>query len=222
MMRPDAGSATYVEKGGEEAVKYSPTRADDDYSMIASANPFISQLNAMMRLGFERPLQDTDLGTCPPDVRKEYLIERLNAALDSEKAVKEDRRSIWRLIFKTIGVKRVLLGVLFGLLGGSAAFAGPLLLKAITNHIQGTAPLAGGKTELWVLIALTFVVPVLGSMAVQESNMLANYIAVQLRSVLTGAIFAKITRTRVSDLQTGLVVNMVREWRSCLSLSKMR
>jgi hypothetical protein len=136
----------------KDKVEYAATRDTSDYSMLASWDPTLSQINSMMKLGSTRPHQNGDLGTCPPDCRKENLIARFDSALKQEQALDKKQRSIWRLLLTTLGVQRLAWGVMLAMLGSGSSFAGPLLLKAITNHITGSQPLTGGAAQLWILI----------------------------------------------------------------------
>lgn len=200
-------TAEYTENSGE-ADLLPPTRSHEDFSMISSWDPLLTQLNMMMSLGFSRPLQNGDLGTIPPDAKKEYLIERFKRALKEEESMETHKQSIWKVLLKTIGMRRVFVGIFFAFIGSGCQFSGPMLLKAISNQLIGVNPLHGGSAELWILIALAFAVPVLGTICNNQSNICFNYMGIQVRNVMTSVIFEKVLRGRSADLEAGLIINM--------------
>ena len=193
----------------EKLKTYPNTRDDSDSSMISSLNPFLMQLNAMMDLGFTRPLQNGDLGTLPADALQSALIGKFNIAFENERKLDADKRSFFRILLYTLGWNRIVLGCFFLLISAGTSFSGPLLLKAISNHLIGIAPLQGGRTELWILIALVFIVPIVGSIFSNQSTLIFNYMGIQVRNVMTAVMYKKVISLRCSEVETGLVINMI-------------
>jgi hypothetical protein len=210
MIRPGFGytNAEYVGNPESES-DIPPTREETDYSLVSSPSPTFSQLNPLLKLGYERPLKNGDLGTLPPDARMDVLVPIFAQILEQEKLLSPDKRSLWRVLVKTVGWVNIAASIGLGFVGSACAFAGPLLLKAISNHMTGQTALPGGDRTMWCLIGLVFVVPSVGSVATCHSNMQLNYFGIQVRNVLTSTVFEKLFRLRSCELESGEVVNII-------------
>ena len=202
-------SAEYVDTNDISADVPEPTRSETDSSIISSWNPLLSQLSSVMQLGFQRPLQPGDLGTVPMDAQKDYLYEKFTLALLEEKRLPEKDRAIWRVLYKTVGWPRIVMSIFLGYCGSLCVFAGPLLLKSITNQMLGVQQLSGGRTEMWILIALVFLVPTIGSICSTQSTLCFSYMGIQVRNIMTSVMFEKITSQRASALESGQITNLV-------------
>jgi ATP-binding cassette subfamily C (CFTR/MRP) protein 1 len=210
LVRPGFGfsNAEYVSSNEpDDAVP--PTRDESDYSLISSLNPIFGQLNPLLRLGYSRPLRNGDLGTLPPDARMESLVPVFREALEAEKQLPSEQRSLWRVLVNTMGSFDVLKSILLGFIGSACTFVSPLLLKSISNHLTGQKSLPGGDGIMWLLVGLVFVVPSVGSITSCHSTMQLNYFGIKTRNVLTSVVFDKIFKLRGTSLESGEVVNII-------------
>ena len=181
--------------------------ATEDHAFISSCNPFCQQLNPLIRVGFNRQLETGDLGTLPAQCRKSYLYDRFKAALLFEIKCPEKERSFWRLLFKAIGYHRFLCGLLLSYVGAASSFSAPLLLDSVSNKLLGYNNIS--DELLWFLIAMVFVAPVTGSICNNQSTLVFNFMAIQIRNVLTNIVYEKICSQKMCDLETGTLINLV-------------
>jgi ABC-type multidrug transport system fused ATPase/permease subunit len=88
-------------------------------------------------------------------------------------------------------------------------FGPPLILKAITRHFFGIDLLS--TSELWTLISLLFVIPVVGVLCASKSNVIFAHAASIIRSALIPAIYQKSLSLGASakqEFSSGQILNL--------------
>jgi hypothetical protein len=81
-----------------------------------------------MKIGYERPLNDIDLGTIPSDTHQKELMIKFSPQWEKELLLDIKERSLWRVIFKTVGYYRIFLFVLYGFIA-LGFFLRPFIIK---------------------------------------------------------------------------------------------
>eukprot|EP01034_Spumella_vulgaris_P043593 gene43593-54155_t len=92
---------------------------------------------------------------------------------------------------------------------GLKQFGPVLILNALVKHFQKTKILS--PAELWIFVALIFVLPMLGSIFAAHSNVLVCHIGLQFRNALITMIYRKSLLLSPAARQvssTGQIVNM--------------
>lgn len=159
-----------------------------------------------MSLAQQRSLEMSDLGVLPRQANVRAMNEIFNEKWSHEMKLDAQKRSIWRALNRTVGYKSFILGVFLILLWGGSTFQSPLLLKTINNSNTSVHVLA--KKEYWVLVSLTLIIPIIGTIARQQAIAIFQFTGMQFRNILAAAIYHKSLRRKASQLETGLVTNM--------------
>jgi ATP-binding cassette subfamily C (CFTR/MRP) protein 1 len=93
------------------------------------------------------------------------------------------------------------------LFSSGAPFANPLILKAITQYQIGLIRLS--DSEKWILVALTFFIPFLNTIASGYANGTFDLMAVRIRNLLSSVIYDRILNMRATKVDSGAIVNML-------------
>lgn len=113
------------------------------------------------------------------------------------------------VLWRTVGFCNVFMGL--SLYAGYAGISyGPvMILNRLVEHFQGTSVLPSSIVSL--LVALMFILPVLGSVLYAHSNNIMAHMGIQFRNALTNAIYRKSLKLSPAAKQkqsTGMIVNM--------------
>jgi len=114
-----------------------------------------------------------------------------------------------RVLWRTVGYWNLFYGLCLYALFAGISFGPVTILNLLTQDLQGTKIL---RPDIrWILVALLFVLPVLGSVLSARSNVIMQHLGIQIRNVLVNAIYRKSLRLSPSARQissTGQIVNM--------------
>ena len=156
----------------------------------SSLDPLYLKLNGLLRLGAQRPLQMSDIGSMPiSEVGSRAVSSELGRFWTEELNLAKHERSLIRALRKMVGTRPLLLG---GLLSGcmcASTFAGPMVLKALLEHFSGSSVLP--PSTLWILVGIMFFAPIFGGICGQMNINLFSHIAVQIRGSLILLAFNK-------------------------------
>ena len=170
---------------------------------------FMFYLSGLLQKGSNKLLELEDLGTAPTRDRCAYLYKKFEFEWGKEVSKPEKKRSLWNALLRTVGVWRFWLSMFLYTINAAAGFGPILILNALVRHFDDVQRLP--VALVWILVALLFFVPVIGSVAYSQSNVILNHIAVQFRNVLVSALYRKALVLGPSAKQTtstGQIVNM--------------
>lgn len=170
---------------------------------------FFLFLNPLFAKGSKGPIELPDLGPVAKQDRIDLLYEKFAIHWQVQEALPPAKRSLWTPLFQTVGYWKFYLAI--ALYGVYQAFNfGPvLILNVLVEHFQGSSELSTGV--LWTLVALMFVMPMLGSLASSHSVVLMGHIGLQFKNVLINKIYRKallLSPSARQESSTGQIVNM--------------
>ena len=148
-----------------------------------------------------------DLGTLRPEDSVQWQSDRFSELWEEERG--RPVKSFWRPFLRLIGWRRPLVAVLYQGIAAASQFVNPLVLKALTGHLSGSAVLS--KTVLWFLVTLLLVAPVINACAHANSVYLLNKMGVQTRNALSGVLYKKLfhlSNTSRSEIGVGQIINV--------------
>ena len=169
----------------------------------------MSWLDQLFKKGYSRPLELSDLGEIGKADRSDILHEKFVKEYDIELHKVVAKRSLWGILWRTVGHSRpaIAIGLFFA---ASALQLGPvLILTRLVEYFQGVDTYE--KWELWVMVALLFVFPVIASLCLAHSNAIMGHVGVQIRNILIGAIYRKslkISPYYKQSISTGRIITM--------------
>lgn len=150
-----------------------------------------------------------DLGGIPESNRSDVLYERFQVLFEKEKLKPEKRRSLWNVLWLTVGYGRLFWAlVLFGI-SAALQFGPVLILTRLVKYFEGFVHYT--QAQLWVLVALLFVFPMVGSVAGAHSNAIMANIGAQVRNTLINIIYRKslvISPYSKQTISTGRILTM--------------
>ncbi|KAM1097348.1 hypothetical protein ACFX19_015013 [Malus domestica] len=205
--------AFYTPLQGEESDVRDQICSNDNVTPFAKARLFsilsFWWLNPLMKKGKKKLLQNEDI----PQLRQAdqaqtwYLIftEQL---IKRKKRDSSDNPSVLYIIF-FCQRKAILVSGLFALIKILTLSSGPLFLMAFINVVEGNAAF---KYEGYVLTLGLFIVKILESLSERQWRFRTRLIGLQVRSVVTAAIYRKQLRLSNSAKMTyspGEIVNYV-------------
>ncbi len=168
---------------------------------------FFQFLNPLFEKGDK--LEHVDLGATSLQDRCDYLYERFLKYWQLERQLVPEKRSLWKVLWRTSGYERLFLGLLLYTIYQAETFGPILILNYLVKYLQGTQDL--NDTELGVLVALIFVLPMTGSIFAAHSNIIFARTGLQFRNILINMIYRKSLRLSPAAKQvssTGQIVNM--------------
>ena len=168
-----------------------------------------SFLNPLFRKGSTETLEQTDLGVVSDQDNVHVLYKKFLDVWDVEKKKPIEKRSLWAVLWRTVGYPKLILAlVLYA--GYSAASFGPILiLNVLVKDLAGVKLLVLWRK--WTYIALLFVLPMAGSIFVAHSNVLCAHFGLQFRNSLIAMIYRKSLLLSPAARQvasTGQIINM--------------
>ena len=120
-----------------------------------------------------------------------------------------EKRSLWHVLWKTVGYCNVFMGIAFYAGYAGISYGPVMILNRLVQHFQGTEILDDSIIAL--LVALMFILPVTGSVLYAHSNNIMAHMGIQFRNALTNAIYRKSLKLSPAAKQkqsTGMIVNM--------------
>lgn len=178
---------------------------EDNASWLSYA--FFLYLNPVFEKG--EHLEQADLGPTSLQDRCDYLHDRFQKYWQIERKLAPDQRSLWKVLWRTTGFERLFLGLGLYAIYQAEAFGPILILNNLVKYFQGSQDL--NDTELGVLVALMFVLPMTGSIFAAHSNAIFAHIGMQFRNILINMIYRKSLRLSPAARQvssTGQIINM--------------
>lgn len=169
----------------------------------------MTYLDPIFAIGNQRPLEMEDLGCVSKNNRADVLVERFKKEYAKQLHLPPAKRSMWHALWMTVGYGRLFLAL--ALFGVSAALQlGPvMILDYLVKYFEGSSSL--NKGQLWVLVALLFVFPNVGSICLGHSNAIMANIGAQVRNTLIDVIYRKsltISTSKKQSISTGRIITM--------------
>eukprot|EP01039_Chlorochromonas_danica_P003955 gene3955-4327_t len=170
---------------------------------------FFLFLNPLFAKGSRETLEMADLGHCSQQDRTDLLYERFCVHWSLEEALPIEQRSLWRPLFKTVGIGKFCFALFLYTLYSAEQFGPVLILNYLVDYFQDSRDLSTGA--LWALVSLMFVLPMAGSIVAAHSNAILVHIGLQFRNILVNKIYRKALLLSPAARQvssTGQIVNM--------------
>eukprot|EP01035_Chromulina_nebulosa_P019561 gene19561-25461_t len=180
---------------------------EDQASLLSRI--FLVYLNDIFKKGVTGNLNHSDLGSTSIQDQAHVLYDDFMIQWKEEVKKPKEKRSLWYVLWRTVGYQRAVFGLLLYAVYAAFSFGPVIILNKLTQDLQGTEKLSA-KVE-WILVALLFVLPVVGSVCQSQSNIVMNHIGIQFRNVLINVIYRKSLRLSPSARQvssTGQIINM--------------
>ena len=182
------------------------------FNYIGYHRPFFLSFSYLTRLFREhyhsgKQLSLDDLGSLGDEDAVEHQSRRFASLWEEER--QRPKHSFWRTFFRLIGWRRPAVVVLYQGLAAASQFVNPLVLKSLTQHLAGTAPLS--RDVLWFLVSLLLLAPLVNACAHANSVYLLNKMGVQSRNALSGVLYKKLfklSNTARSDIGVGQIINV--------------
>ncbi|XP_011022564.1 PREDICTED: ABC transporter C family member 10-like isoform X2 [Populus euphratica] len=177
---------------GYEANDTSNISSDDNVTPFSKAGLFSTisfwWLNPLMKKGKKKILEDEDIPQLRPadQARTCYLLYLEQLSKWKEKG-SSDPPSMWSILYFCFQ-KEIVISGLFALIKVLSVSAGPLLLNAFINVAERKN---GFKYEGYVLTMALFLAKCLESLSERQWYFRTRLIGVQLRSMLSAAIYQK-------------------------------
>eukprot|EP01040_Poterioochromonas_malhamensis_P014174 gene14174-15673_t len=154
-------------------------------------------------------LEHSELGATSRQDSCDYLYGRFQKYWEIERQLPPEKRSLWSVLWKTTGLDRLVLGLILYGIYQAVSFGPVLILNHLIRYLQGTEDI--DNTGLGVLVALMFVLPMIGSIFTAHSNAIFAHTGLQFRNVLINAIYRKALKLSPAARQvssTGQIINM--------------
>ena len=166
-------------------------------------------LSDVYRVGDQKVLEIEDLGTVAREHNCVLLYERFSKAWDVEKMKPREKRSLWLVLWRTVGWGTVFAGLDFFAIYAALSYGPVLILNELTKYLQGADNIS--NSVAWFLVALMWLVLEIGSIFYAHSNSIVSIMGIQFRNTLTIAIYRKALKLSPSAraaTSTGQIVNM--------------
>lgn len=176
---------------------------------------FMSYMDGLFAKGYHTTLELSDLGGINEDDKSAGLQKKFQKAweeaLESVKGT-EKKPSMWGVLWRTIGLWRLGLALLYFLVSAAVQFGPVVILNALVKYMQGDLELT--TAQAWLLVAALFIFPMISSITLAHSNAVMAHCGAQIRNTLIGAIYRKsLTLSPASrqEISTGRIVTMFSE-----------
>lgn len=166
----------------------------------------LAHLDPIFEVGCKRPLELKDLGDVSKHNRAKAVYSRFSTFFSRDKSAK---RSMWDIVWKTVRYRRIALALILFALAAALQLGPVMILNRLVQDFEGTHDY--NQRDLWILVALLFVFPVLCSLCQSHSNVLMLNIGIQVRNALIGAIYRKSMTVSPSERQkigAGKIISM--------------
>lgn len=166
-------------------------------------------LSDVYRVGDAKVLELEDLGAVSRHHDCVLLYERFAKAWELECSKPREKRSLWLVLWRTVGWGTVAAGIGFFAIYAALSYGPVLILNELTKYLQNTNNIS--DSTAWVLVAFMWVILEVGSIFYAHSNAIVSAMGIQFRNTLTIAIYRKALRLSPSAraaTSTGQIVNM--------------
>ena len=189
-----------------------PTEASvgniEDRASILSST-FLLYLDELFAMGSRRTLEAADLGRVSERDDCRLLHETFVKYHEEEKKKPLKDRSLWRPLLRTVGYHRLWWGVALFIISAGFSFGPVLLLTRLVRYFAGYSDL--NTMEVWIMICLLFLCPLLASVAVVHSNIIMSHMGCQVRNILINVIYRKslvVSSYSRQTVSTGRIITM--------------
>lgn len=166
----------------------------------------LAHLDPIFEVGCKRPLELKDLGEVSKHNRAKAVYGRFSTYFSRDKSAK---RSMWDIIWKTVRYRRIALALILFAISAALQLGPVMILNRLVQDFEGTHDY--NQRDVWILVALLFVFPVMCSLCQSHSNVLMLNIGIQVRNALIGAIYRKSMTVSPSERQkigAGKIISM--------------
>ena len=184
---------------------------------------FVHWLNALLFVGFRRPLALSDLGKITTAESTAWNFQRLRDALDAEKRLsfqKNRRLSLWHCFWRLTSSQMLMAG-LFRLISGFLVYVPPLSLDVIITFVESQRtnatdlsrpPIAGIRIRAYfdngyVMAFIAFAALVVHMLLFQHSSLISVLAGIRCKCAVQAAVFDKCLRLQTSHLDEGRIMN---------------
>ncbi|CAD6264657.1 unnamed protein product [Miscanthus lutarioriparius] len=208
--------------GGVESALYKPLNIETHGDMADSQShvtPFAQAgifsvmtfwwLNPMMKMGYEKPLEDKDMPLLGPSDRaySQYLMFLENLNRKKQLQAYGNPSVFWTIVY--CHKSAILVSGFFALLKVVTLSSGPVILKAFINVSLGKGSF---KYEAYILTAAMFVIKCFESLSQRQWYFRTRRLGLQVRSFLSAAIYKKQQKLSSSSKlkhSSGEIINYV-------------
>lgn len=173
----------------------------------------------MLRTGWSKTLQPSDLYTLGPKYQAEHLSQQFEKAYDEQRLHPTDpskapaRPSLYRALWRVFGPEWAWVAV-FRVLGDACMVASPVVLKyLIAFVVRAQSDNPQPEWEGYALMGALFVVQALSSFALNHFFQVTMTIGLRVRAALISVVFRKMLRlsesSRSGDFNAGKITNIV-------------
>jgi ATP-binding cassette subfamily C (CFTR/MRP) protein 1 len=169
----------------------------------------MTYLDSLFSVGNKRPLEMEDLGAIPTANRADVLYPVFMGHYNAQKHLPAEKRSMWRAIWLTIGYWRLVLALVLFAISAALQLGPVLILTRLVKYFMGVH--SYHRWQLWILVALLFVFPLLSSILLAHSNAIMANIGSQTRNMLIDSIYRKsltISPAKKLAISTGRILTM--------------
>jgi ABC-type multidrug transport system fused ATPase/permease subunit len=167
-------------------------------------------LDDLFAKGYKQTLELSDLGGISKQDRSDTLHERFKLKYEKEcKNHPLHKRSLWRVLWRTVGYWKLVLSILLFCVSAGLQFGPVMILTRLVRYFQGVQYYS--DVQLWVMVGLLLVFPVVGSMCLAHSNAIMAHLGAQIRNTLIGVIYRKsltVSPYRRQAISTGRIITM--------------
>jgi len=208
--------------GGVESALYKPLNTEtheDTAGSESHVTPFAKAgifsvmtfwwLNPMMKVGYEKPLEDKDMPLLGPSDRaySQYLMFLENLNRKKQLQAYGNPSVFWTIV--SCHKSEILVSGFFALLKVVTLSSGPVILKAFINVSLGKGSF---KYEAYILAATMFVTKCFESLSQRQWYFRTRRLGLQVRSFLSAAIYKKQQKLSSSSKlkhSSGEIINYV-------------
>lgn len=172
----------------------------------------LAYLNPTFRLGNIRPLELQDLGGIARQDRSESLYKFFINEYEKEVQKPFVRRSLWSVLWRSVGYTRLLCGVGLFMISAAMQFGPVNILTRMVRYFQRLDTYS--EADLWIMVSFLFICPAAGAICLGHSNVILAHIGAQVRNILINAIYRKslkISSFSRQSLSTGHIITMFSE-----------
>ncbi|XP_070559239.1 ATP-binding cassette sub-family C member 8-like isoform X2 [Ptychodera flava] len=209
----------YTEKGFPAGLKKKRLFFHYKYNSLFQRMIF-NKMNRLFALGYQRPLEISDLGCVPEDLECKNVYKELNVAYSAEqaRATKKNRvPSLWRAYLKAFG-RNIFVGVFVRGLGNACSITFPLSIGGIITYasvqyydevkfqtVENDCYVTVNEffTNGFVLTACLFVAAIGRIVFVQYGNFIVDFVSLQASTAIQAYTYEKSLHLPVSALSSG-------------------
>ena len=139
-----------------------PSQSLEDEASLLSRLAF-SFLNPLFAVGAQRTLEFEDVGRCSSQDMSRPLFAAFSREYGRELQKKREQRSLWLVLWRTVGVHKLVLALLLYMLSAAVAYGPIEIMNTLTRLLQGSMSLSLGVQ--YTLVVLVLLLPLINSLA---------------------------------------------------------